>query len=129
MLFVMAMGGKIHFWQSFAAVIYASFPVAVIRFVLNALILYLKDPTDIHPIMGQQTLVQDSLNFLVLPSEHPVLYALLGAFSLWRSIGCGSMRRSKSGREIPGRSVECDIGVYAVLVLWRMAGSCPGISS
>ena len=31
MLFTMAMGGKLHFWQAFSATIYASFPVSVIR--------------------------------------------------------------------------------------------------
>jgi hypothetical protein len=82
MLFAMAMGGKMNFWQAFSAGIYASFPVAVIRFVLNTVLLFIKDPTDIHPILGQGSLIQDNLNFLVKSSEHPVIYTLLGSLSL-----------------------------------------------
>jgi hypothetical protein len=81
-LFAMAMGGKINYWQAFSAAVYASFPVAVIRFVLNSIILFIKDPVDIHPITGQGSLIQDSLNFLVAPSENPVLYTILSTFSL-----------------------------------------------
>lgn len=81
-LFALAMGGKLNYWQAFAAAIYAYFPVAVIRFVLNTVILLTKDPTDIHPILGQGSLIQDNLNFLVTPSQSPVLYTLLSAFSL-----------------------------------------------
>lgn len=81
-LFALAMGGKINYWQAFAAAVYAAFPVAVIRYVLNTIILFIKDPTDIHPIIGQSSLIQDSLNFLVAPSTSPVLYTLLSAFSL-----------------------------------------------
>jgi len=81
-LFALAMGGKINYWQAFSAAIYASFPVAVIRFVLNSIILFIKDPVEIHPITGQGSLIQDNLNFLITASEHPVLYTLLSAFSL-----------------------------------------------
>ena len=81
-LVAMAMGGAINFWQAFATAVYASFPLAVIKFVLNTVILFMKDPTDIHPILGQQSLIQDNLNFLVLASEHPVIFTLLGSLSL-----------------------------------------------
>lgn len=82
-LFALSMGGKMNFWQAFAAAVYASFPIAVIRFVLNTIVLFLKDPTEIHPILGQGSLIQDSLNFLAVPSQSPVLYSLLSAFSLF----------------------------------------------
>lgn len=81
-LFALAMGGKMNYWQAFSAAVYASFPVSVIRYILSTIILFIKDPTDIHPITGQTSLVQDNLSFLVVPAEHPVLYTLLGAFSL-----------------------------------------------
>lgn len=81
-LFAMAMGGQINFWQAFSVAVYASFPVAVIRFVLNTLLLFIKDPSDIHPILGAQTLIQDNPNFLVLSSEHPVIFTLLGSISI-----------------------------------------------
>jgi hypothetical protein len=81
-LFALAMGGKINYWQAFSATVYAMFPVAVLRFVLNTIILFVKDPTDIHPITGQSNLIQDNLNFLFTPSEHPVLYSIAGMFGL-----------------------------------------------
>ncbi len=81
-LFALAMGGKMNYWQAFSAAVYASFPVAVIRFLLSTIILFVKDPTDIHPITGQTSLVQDNLSFLVVPADNPVIYTLLGAFSL-----------------------------------------------
>jgi hypothetical protein len=83
LLFTLAMGGKINYWQAFSAAVYAAFPVTVIRSVLNTIILFIKDPVEIHPILGQSSLLQDSLNFLVSSSERPVLYTLLGAFSLF----------------------------------------------
>jgi hypothetical protein len=81
-LVVLAMGGKINYWQAFSAAVYASFPVAVIRFLLNTIILFIKDPNDIHPITGQSSLIQDNLSFLVTSAEHPVLYSLLASLSL-----------------------------------------------
>ncbi len=81
-LFALAMGGKINYWQAFSAAVYASFPVAVIRFILNTIILFIKDPIEIHPITGQGSLIQDNLSFLVTGAENPVLYTLLSAFSL-----------------------------------------------
>lgn len=82
MLIAIAMGGKTNYWQAFSATVYAFFPVAVLRFILNTVILFIKDPTDIHPITGQSGLIQDNLSFLVVSAEHPVLYTLLGMFSL-----------------------------------------------
>lgn len=81
-LFALAMGGKMNYWQAFSAAVYAGFPVAVIRFVLNSIILFTKDPIDIHPILGQSTLIQDNFGFLISPSESPVLFTLLSSFSL-----------------------------------------------
>ena len=68
MLFALAMGGKINFWQAFATAIYASLPIAILKFLLNTIILFIKDPSEIHPILGLQSLIQDNLNFLVLPA-------------------------------------------------------------
>ncbi len=82
LLFGLAMGGKINFWQAFSAAVYATFPFAVIRFVLNTLVLFLKDPADIHPITGQSSLIQDNLSFLITPSENPVIYTILASISI-----------------------------------------------
>ena len=82
-VFALVLGGQINYWQAFSASVYAAFPIAVIKFVLNTIILFIKDPTDIHPILGQSSLIQDSLSFLVNPADNPVIFVLLGAFSLF----------------------------------------------
>lgn len=81
-LFALAMGGQMNFWQAFSAGVYAYFPIAVIRFVLNTVILFIKDPVDIHPILGSSTLINDNLSFLVASSENPVIYTVLSTFGV-----------------------------------------------
>jgi hypothetical protein len=81
-LVVTAFGGSIYYWQAFTVGVYAAFPVAVIRFVLNTIVLYVKDPSEIHPILGQSSLIQDNLSFLVSSAENPVIYTVLASLSL-----------------------------------------------
>lgn len=81
-LVVMAFGGSIYYWQAFSAAVYAAFPASVIQSVLNIIVLYLKDPTEIHPILGQSSLIQDNLSFLVAPADNPVIFTILGSLSL-----------------------------------------------
>ena len=73
---VLAFGGRINFWQAFAAMLYAFMPVEVITKLLSLVVLYIKAPEDIHPILGAQTLVQDNLGVLFTPADHPALYVL-----------------------------------------------------
>jgi len=54
---VLAFGGRMHFWQAYAVAAYAAFPVLVIQRVISFIILFVKSPEDIHPILGQETLV------------------------------------------------------------------------
>jgi len=121
MLFALAMGGKINFFQAFSAAVYAAFPVSVIKFVLNTLVLFLKSPDDIHPILGQQqALVQDSLNFLVKSSENPVLFTLLGATSLiglyWVWMNATGLKNA--GERVTGTIAwSASLGVFFVIVL------------
>jgi hypothetical protein len=134
MVFALAMGGKINFWQSLAAVIYASFPLSVIRFILNTTILFLKDPADIHPILGSQSLIQDNLNFLVLPADHPVLYTLLGSLSLlsfyWLWLNATGLKNA--GEKVTGNiawGATIGISVIAVLLGAGMAALFPSFMS
>jgi TM2 domain-containing membrane protein YozV len=84
LLGVLAFGGRMNFWQAFAAVLYVVLPWIVIQKVLSLGLLYLKSPDDIHPIINQETLVQDNLSILVSPAEHPVLFVLLSVIGvLW----------------------------------------------
>jgi Yip1 domain len=82
MVGVLVFGGRINFWQAFAALVYASVPIVVIQKVISLILLYIKSPDDIHPIMGQETLVQDNLGILITPAEHPVLFVIASAIGL-----------------------------------------------
>ncbi len=120
MLFALAMGGKINFFQAFSAAVYAAFPVSVIKFVLNTIVLFLKDPTEIHPVLGQQSLVQDSLNFLVLPAEHPVIFTILGATSLlglyWVWLNATGL--TNAGERVTGTIAwSASLGIFFVIIL------------
>jgi hypothetical protein len=120
LVLALAMGGKLNFFQGLSIFVYAGFPVYVIRFLLNTLLLYLKDPSDIHPILGQQSLIQDSLNFLVKSAEHPVLYSFLTSFSLlgiyWVWLLATGFKNA--GEKVTGTIAWTGaIGVYTALML------------
>jgi hypothetical protein len=89
LLGILAFGGKMNFWQTLSVAFYAAVPIIVIQKVLSLVILYIKSPDDLHPILGQDNLVQDNLSILVSPAEHPVLFVLLTSigilsfFGLW----------------------------------------------
>lgn len=82
MLGILIFGGRINFWQALAANLWAAVPVVVIQKVLGLVILYLKSPDDLHPILNQETTLQDNLGILLKPSEHPVLFVMASLFGL-----------------------------------------------
>lgn len=114
-LFALAMGGKMNYWQAFSATVYAFFPVVIIHRVLSFILLYLKDPVDIHPILGQTALVQDNLGFLASPAENPVLYVLLGALSLLMFYWIFMLA---TGLKNAGERVTSTIGWTAAITLY-----------
>ncbi len=89
LLGVLAFGGRMNFWQAFAAVLYSYMPVAVISKLVSLVILFIKAPDDIHPLIGQETLLTDNLGILFKPADHPVLFVLgsaigvLSFYGLW----------------------------------------------
>lgn len=86
---IMIFGGRINFWQALAVYFYASLPIVLISKLLSLVILFIKSPDDIHPILNQETLVQDNLGVLFNPAEHPVLFVaasvigVLSFYGLW----------------------------------------------
>ncbi|MEO6392813.1 MAG: YIP1 family protein [Pyrinomonadaceae bacterium] len=87
MLLVLIFGGRINYWQAFSVSAYASLPIVIINKVISFPLLYVKDPTDIHPILNQDTLIQDNLGVLLDPANNPVLFVLaatIGVLSIYR---------------------------------------------
>ena len=89
LLAVLAFGGRINYWQAFAAVMWGYLPVIVIMKIVSLVILYVKAPEDIHPILNQETLLQDNLGILFNPADHPALFVMgsvigvLSFYGLW----------------------------------------------
>jgi hypothetical protein len=81
-LFAVMMGGRMNYWQAFSVAVYAYLPVSVLQFIIRTTTLFMKDPTEIHPLRGPFELIQDNLSFLVSPADSPVLFTILGAFGL-----------------------------------------------
>lgn len=118
LLGVLAFGGRINFWQAFAAVLYANLPVTVISKLLSLVILYVKAPDDIHPILGQESLVTDNLGVLFSPGEHPALFVLgasIGALSFY-----GLWLRAK-GLATAGQKVSSSAAWSVAIILWVLA--------
>ena len=74
---VLVFGGRINFWQALSVVFHVWLPVMAIQKLLGLVILYLKAPEDLHPILHQETSLQDNLGILMSPATHPVLFVLL----------------------------------------------------
>src|SRR6266566_2367793 len=115
MLGVLAFGGRINFWQSFAVSFYAFLPIAVISKLVSLVILYVKDPDDIHPVLGQETLFQDNLGILFKPADHPALFVLgstIGVLSFY-----GLWLRAR-GLENSGEKVSSSTAWGVSITLW-----------
>ena len=82
LLGVLAFGGRMHYWQAFSVVAYVGFPFTLIQKLISFLVLYLKAPEDIHPLLGQESLVYDHLGLLVSSKDHPILYTFLATFGV-----------------------------------------------
>ena len=105
MVAILVFGGRINYWQSLSVLLWSAVPVIFIQKVLGLVILYLKSPDDLHPILNQETTLQDNLGLLFTPSEHPVFFVMasmvgLTAFYLvWlraRGLHLGATRASSS---------------------------------
>lgn len=116
LVIVLAMGGRINFWQALAATVYSFFPVIVVERILSLIILFLKDPADVHPLLGQQSLVQDNLGVLLFnPAENPVLFSLaaaIGVFSLYR------LWLAATGLKNAGEKVSGGAAWTTAIVVW-----------
>jgi hypothetical protein len=115
LLLVLAFGGKINFWQAVAVYFYSLLPVVIIQKLLSIVIMYIKDPEDLHPILGQDNLVQDNLGILFSPAAHPVLFVMtsfIGVLSFY-----GLWLRAK-GLHNGGTKVSSTAGWGVAIAFW-----------
>jgi hypothetical protein len=112
---VLAFGGRMHFWQAYAVAAYAALPVVVVQKLISFMILFIKSPDDIHPIIGQETLVTDNLGILFKAADHPVLYVaassigILSFYKLWLTA---------KGLHHGGYKVSSSAGWGVAITLW-----------
>jgi hypothetical protein len=118
LLGVLAFGGRMHFWQAYAVVAYVVLPFTVIQKGISFIILFLKSPDDIHPLLGQETLVYDNLGLLVTAKDHPVLFVLatsIGILSFYR------LWLTATGLREGGYKVSSSAGWGVAITLWVLA--------
>ncbi|HEY0174414.1 MAG TPA: YIP1 family protein [Pyrinomonadaceae bacterium] len=126
MLLVLLFGGRLGFWQALSVAVWASVPPAIIGRVLSFVLLFIKDPDDIHPVLGQGGLVTDNLGALVKPGENPVLFGLLSAFGvlafyhLWLT---ATGLRNASERLSKGSAWTIAILLWGIGLLFAVASS------
>jgi hypothetical protein len=115
MLAMLAFGGRIHFWQSLAVTVYSAFPIIVIQKVLGLVILYLKSPDDLHPVLNRDTTFQDNLGLLFSPADHPVLFVLFSFIGLTSIYGL--WLRAK-GLHLGATKASSSAGWGVAILLW-----------
>lgn len=126
MLLVLLFGGRLGFWTALATAAWAALPIIIIGKVLSLVLLYIKDPDDIHPLLGQNSLVTDNLGALVKPGDSPVLFAVLSAFGvlafyhLWLT---ATGLRNASDRLSKGAAWTIALIFWAIGLLFAVASS------
>lgn len=115
LLGVLVFGGRINFWQSMAVTFYSVLPVVAIQKILGLVILFLKSPDDLHPILNQETTLQDNLGLLFSPAEHPVLFVIASFIGLTSFYGL--WLRAK-GLHFGGTKVSKGTGWGVAIMLW-----------
>jgi hypothetical protein len=117
LLGVLAFGGRMHFWQAYAVAAYAAFPVLIIQRVISFIILFVKSPDDIHPLIGQESLVTDNLGILFKPADHPVLFVAASAIGI---LSFYKLWLTAKGLHEGGYKVGSSAGWGVAITLWLL---------
>ncbi|HKR13884.1 MAG TPA: YIP1 family protein [Pyrinomonadaceae bacterium] len=134
MLGMLVFGGRINYWQSLAVVFYSWLPVAAILRILGLVILYIKSPEDLHPILNAETTLQDNLGILFSPADHPILFVLASFigltsfYGLWlraKGLHLGATRGSSGA----GWGVAITLWLLALLFVTALTALFPGFIS
>ena len=115
LLGILAFGGRMNFWQALAITFFSGLPVIAIQKVLGLVILYLKAPEDIHPVLNAQTTLQDNLGILFSPANHPVLFVIASFIGLTSFYGL--WLRAK-GLHLGATRASSGQGWSVSIVLW-----------
>jgi hypothetical protein len=134
LLGVLVFGGRINFWQSLAVTFYVALPVVIITKVMGLIILYLKSPDDLHPILNRDTTLQDNLGILFSPADHPVLFVmasfigLTSFYGLWlraKGLHLGATKTSSGA----GWGVSITLWLLGLFLLTAVAFLAPSFFS
>src|SRR5690349_6173843 len=126
LLGVLVFGGRMHYWQTFAVVAYVTFPVTLIQKVISFVILYIKSPDDIHPLLGQETLVYDNLGLLVAAKDHPILFVIatsIGVLSFYRLWLTATGLREGGYKVSSGAAWGTTITIFVLFLLLGIAAA------
>lgn len=126
LLGTLAFGGRMHYWQAFSVMAFVIFPVTLIQKAISLIILYLKSPDDIHPLIGQETLVYDNLGLLVSSKDHPVIYvtlAAIGVLALYRLWLFATGVREGGYKVSNTAAWSVAISVFVLFLLFGMAAA------
>lgn len=118
MLGMLAFGGRMHFWQSFAVTMYIWLPITVITKLLGIVILYLKSPDDLHPTLNRDTTLQDNLGILVSAADHPVLFVLLSVIGI---ISFYTLWLRAKGLHLGATKASSGAGWGVAIIVWLIA--------
>jgi hypothetical protein len=121
---VLAFGGRMHYWQTYAVIAYVSLPFTIIQKGISFIILYLKSPDDIHPLLGQETLVYDNLGLLVSGKDHPVLFVIataIGVLSFYRLWLTATGLREGGHKVSSSAAWGAAIALFVLFLLFGMA--------
>ena len=131
LLGVLAFGGRMHYWQTYAVIAYISLPFTLIQKGISFIILYLKSPDDIHPLLGQEQLVYDNLGLLVSAKDHPIIWVVataIGVLSFYR-LWLTAVGLREGGYKVSstqGWSVAITLFVIFLLLGMALAAIFPG---
>lgn len=126
LLITLAMGGQINFWQAFSVAVFAAFPVSIIHRLLSFVILFLKDPNDVHPLLGQQAIVTDNLGAFLNPADSPALWVLVSSIGV---LSFYHLWLVATGLKNAGERVSSGTAWTAAIIVWVLGVGLGVLSS
>ena len=103
-----------------------TFPATLIQKAISFIILYLKSPDDIHPLLGQESLVYDNLGLLVAAKDHPILFVMatsIGVLSFYRLWLTATGLREGGYKVSSGAAWGTTITIFTLFLLLGIAAA------